>query len=34
MAAKSKEEYQVKDVLRILQVKEEECLNQESRAGL
>ena len=34
MAAKSKEEVQAKDVLRILQVKEEECLNQESGAGL
>jgi predicted RNA-binding protein YlxR (DUF448 family) len=34
MVARSKEEYPVKDLLRILQVKEEECLNHESRAGL
>ena len=34
MAAKSKEAIQAKDVLRILPVKEESCVNQESRAGL
>jgi hypothetical protein len=34
MTPKSKEEYPAKDVLRVLPIKEDACVNQESRAGL